>query len=147
MDSTTNRNVALLSIHPEFVEKIFDGSKTIELRRTKLRDVQHVVVYATSPVMKIVGHFDVEEIVEDTPNNLWRDYRATTGIDKKRFFQYYENRKLAVGIKIKQTHLLATPRKITFLSPDLTPPQSVRYLPFSAILKLRSCARPRKRAA
>ncbi len=37
VDSTTTWNVALLSIHPEFVSKIFNGSKTIELRRIKIR--------------------------------------------------------------------------------------------------------------
>ena len=87
MDSSTTRNVALLSIHPEFVERIVDGSKTIELRRISLpAELRHVVVYATAPVMKIVGYFDVEEIVQDSPANVWRDYCGVAGIDKKRFF-------------------------------------------------------------
>ena len=63
MDSPTARNVALLSIHPEFVERIFDGTKTIELRRISLpSELKHVVVYSTAPIMKIAGFFDVEEI-------------------------------------------------------------------------------------
>ena len=147
MDSTTNRNVALLSIHPEFANKIFDGSKSIELRRIKLRDeVQHVIVYVTSPIMKVVGYFDIEEIVEETPEFIWRTYGAVAGIDRERFFQYYDQRDLAVGIKIRRTHLLPRPKKLSFLSPKLTPPQSIQYLPFSTILKLRS-ANPEKRAA
>ena len=63
MDSSATRNVVLLSIHPEFADRIFDGSKTIELRRISLPpELKHVVVYSTAPVMKIVGYFDVDDL-------------------------------------------------------------------------------------
>lgn len=138
MDSSTARNVALLSIHPEFADQIFDGSKTIELRRINLpADLKHVVVYVTSPVMKVVGFFDVEDIVRDTPLKIWDMYGAAAGIDEQRYFQYFESRETAVGIRIQQTHPLPKPRKLSCLSRKLTPPQSIQYLPWSAIDKLR----------
>ena len=140
MDSAATRNVALLSIYPEFADQIFAGSKTIELRRIQLPDeLEHVVVYATSPVMKIVGYFDVAEIVRDTPANIWKQYRAVAGIDRKRFFSYYESRNMAVGIKIGRIHPLPIPRKLSFLAKKLTPPQSIQYLPQSYVAKLQAC--------
>ena len=148
MDSATARSVALLSIYPEFAEKIFNGSKTIELRRISLPDdLEHVIVYSTSPVMKIVGYFDVAEIVRDTPSKIWKQYGSVAGIDKKRFFSYYESRESAVGIRIRSTHPLPDPKKLSFLSRDLKPPQSIQYLPHSYIAKLQTCIAKEPQAA
>ena len=148
MDSASTRNVALLSIHPEFADQIFDGSKTIELRRIQLPDeLEHVIVYSTSPIMKIVGYFDVAEIVRDTPTKIWNQYQAVSGIDRKRFFDYYDSRPMAVGIRIARVHSLPTPRKLSFLGRNLTPPQSIQYLPYSRITKLQTCIEQKQRAA
>ena len=142
MDSPATRRIALLSIYPEFVERIFDGSKTIELRRIPLPDeLAHVIVYATSPVMRIVGYFDVAKVVHDTPAKIWNQYREVLGIDRKRYFKYYESRDIATGILVQKTHQLPTPRKLSFLSKSLTPPQSIQYLPESALGRLQSVSR------
>ena len=63
---------ALLSIKPEFIEKIFSGEKQVEFRKSCFKeDVQTVVVYATMPVGKIVGEFEIETILSDSPEELW----------------------------------------------------------------------------
>jgi len=59
----------LLSIKPEFADKIFDGTKKYEFRRRifKKEGVKKVIVYVTSPVQKIIGEFLIESIIyEDT---------------------------------------------------------------------------------
>ena len=57
----------LLSIKPEFAEKIFDGTKKFEFRKTifKNNNVQKVIVYASSPVQKVIGEFSIEDILND----------------------------------------------------------------------------------
>ena len=47
-------NAFLLSIKPEYAEKIFAGIKTYEYRRKIFKDgsVKTVVVYVTSPIKK-----------------------------------------------------------------------------------------------
>ena len=49
----------LLSIKPEFVERIFDGSKKYEYRKMlfKRNDINVVVIYASAPVKRVVGEF------------------------------------------------------------------------------------------
>ena len=49
----------LLSIKPEFVEKIFSGEKLYEYRKAMFKNVNvsSVVIYSTMPVGKIVGEF------------------------------------------------------------------------------------------
>ena len=54
----------LLSIKPEFVEKIFDGSKKYEYRKVlpKRTDISVIVIYASAPVQRVVGEFRINEI-------------------------------------------------------------------------------------
>ncbi len=55
----------LLSIKPKYAELIFDGSKKFEFRRTIFKNIQvkTVVVYASSPVQRVIGEFQIEEIL------------------------------------------------------------------------------------
>ena len=49
----------LLSIKPEFVEKIFSGEKRFEYRKSifKQQNIDTIVIYSTMPVGMIVGEF------------------------------------------------------------------------------------------
>ena len=121
---------ALLSIKPEFAEKIFSGEKGFEFRKaTFSRDVSSIVLYVTAPVGKIVGEFKVVSILEDTPASLWEQTRDQAGISKQFFFTYFKGRKKAFAIEI------GNPRKYEeAIDPDrdgqkFVPPQSFRYLP------------------
>ena len=55
----------LLSIKPEFVERIFDGSKKYEYRKMlfKRNDINVVVIYASAPVKRVVGEFRIKDIL------------------------------------------------------------------------------------
>lgn len=95
---------ALLSIKPEFVDKIFSGQKCFEFRKSAFRqEVSSVVIYATSPVCRIVGEFEVKGILQETPQMLWRKTKTRAGISKEFFFQYFSGREQAVAIIIGNT--------------------------------------------
>ena len=58
---------AVFSIKPYFADAILDGSKTVELRKvTPKRPVERAWIYATAPVMSIIGHFITGQIREAT---------------------------------------------------------------------------------
>ena len=61
------RKILLLSIHPEHAKNIFDGIKTVELRRTRprLSKCDQVLVYVSSPTKALVGAFEVKKVIED----------------------------------------------------------------------------------
>ncbi|MFK4534267.1 putative transcriptional regulator [Bradyrhizobium ottawaense] len=69
--------LALLSIKPVHTENIFSGRKTFEYRRKVFArsDVRTVLVYCTKPVGKLVGEFDIDEILQDSPSRLWKQTR------------------------------------------------------------------------
>ena len=64
----------VLSIKPEFANKIFEGSKKFEFRRSifKNRNVKSIIVYASSPVQKVIGEFEIGKIYNDDLRTLWK---------------------------------------------------------------------------
>jgi len=119
----------LLSIKPEFASKIFDGSKRYEYRRVifKRDEVTTIVVYASVPIKKVIGEFEIAEILHDEPKLLWATTGEQSGITKKRFLQYFANILMGYAIKIKQARKYEIPVPINQFTLS-RPPQSFMYL-------------------
>lgn len=119
----------VLSIKPEFADKIFDGTKKFEFRKVifKNPDVKKIIVYASSPVQKIIGEFEIDYIINHDIETLWDKTKSQSGISKDYFFEYFEDRKHGFAIKIKNTRLYKIPKCIR-ADYNLIPPQSFLYL-------------------
>jgi predicted transcriptional regulator len=119
----------LLSIKPGFAEKIFDGSKKFEFRRSIFKNthVKTIIVYASSPVQKVIGEFEIEKILNQDLSCLWEETKAHAGIDENYFYKYFEDKEKGFAIKIKKTKKYKIP---LCLKKDfkLTPPQSFLYI-------------------
>lgn len=120
----------LLSIRPEYVERIFAGTKRYEFRRRPYgnRDVRTVVVYATKPVGKIVGEFDVDSILGEAPDELWTRTAALSGISRDFFDAYFEGRQIAYALKIGDVRPYPEPISPEAVLEKFTPPQSYMYV-------------------
>lgn len=91
----------LLSINPEHVEKILSGEKKFEFRKVRCRpDVDKIIIYATSPVMQIVGEVDVLDIIEDNPETVWERTSEHAGISREFYNNYYKGKGKAVAYKL-----------------------------------------------
>lgn len=92
----------LLSIKPEYVEKIFSKEKKYEFRKSifKNPNIKSIIIYSSSPVKKVVGEFEIENIIQDTPKNLWNLDPKNTGISEEKFYKYFENKEKGYAIKI-----------------------------------------------
>jgi predicted transcriptional regulator len=104
----------LLSINPEHVENILNGSKQFEFRKIQCRsDVDKIIIYSTSPVMRVVGEAEVLDIIVDTPEQVWDKTFELAGISKQFYDVYFQNREKAVAyrlgkiIKYKEPAMLA----------------------------------------
>lgn len=97
----------LLSIKPEFVHKIFEGTKKFEFRKRVFKDisVKKVIVYSSSPEQKVVGEFEIESILNDTPNNIWIQTKLYSGISQEFYDEYFEGRDRAYAIKVGSTKM------------------------------------------
>lgn len=119
----------LLSIKPEFAKLIFDGTKKFEFRKAifKNTEITTVVVYASSPMQKVIGEFEIDTIINDEVGSLWKKTKKFAGIDEDYFYQYFAEREIGYAIKIKKTKKY---RKPLSLKEDFNvlPPQSFLYL-------------------
>lgn len=119
----------LLSIKPQFAIKIFDGTKKFEFRKTvfKNSNINTVIVYASSPMQKVIGEFTIDEIMEEEPETLWEMTQKHSGISKEFFDEYFLNRDRAFAIKVKDIIRYKEPKEL--IDFDLSfAPQSYVYL-------------------
>ena len=118
----------VLSIKPEFAEKIFLGTKKYEFRRAifKNPDIKKIIVYASSPVQKVIGEFEIDKIISYDLNTLWDKTKECSGITKEYFFQYFGDKENGFAIKIKKAKLYDTPKCLKE-DYNLVPPQSFSY--------------------
>ena len=120
----------LLSIKPEYADKILSGEKLYEFRKIVFKDksVKSVVIYATMPVGKVVGEFDIDHIIQDNPKSLWELTKEFSGISKSFFDAYFSGRDKAFAIKIKNPNKYAKPLALNKLLTNGIAPQSFCYL-------------------
>lgn len=87
----TNKCEILLSINPEYVEQILCGKKKYEFRKNLCkRRVDKNIIYSTSPIMKVVGEAEVEEVLFDKPQKIWNITKKHSGVNKVFLNKYYE---------------------------------------------------------
>lgn len=100
----------LLSIRPEFLPSIFCGDKKYEFRRRIFaRPVDVVLVYATAPIQRVVGEFDVRSVVTEPLQTLWELTRQLAGIEEYLFLQYFRGMNYGHAIEIGEVRRYATP--------------------------------------
>lgn len=118
----------ILSIKPQFANKIFEGSKQFEFRKAifKNPDIKKIIVYASAPVQKVIGEFEIDEIITNDPHTLWQKTKSKSGITEDYFFEYFQDRHVAYAIKVKKVrrYKMALCLRKDF---KLLPPQSFMY--------------------
>jgi predicted transcriptional regulator len=117
----------LLSIKPQYSQKIFSGEKKYEFRRRKPKcAVDRVFVYESSPAKNIVGWFSVKHVLVGSPEEA-------SGIEKSNYFSYCRGRDIVYAFEIDEISKFAYPMDPFELFCDFKPPQSFLYLDGSKI--------------
>ena len=128
MDSEPDPSIALLSIHPEYVELIATGEKKVEFRRIRFqRHLTHIVVYSTSPEKRLVGYFEVEDMEVDSPELISSKYEANGGVSPETLSKYMKDATHAVAIIIGNFYSFSKHIDLNDIG-IVSPPQSFRYL-------------------
>lgn len=120
----------LLSIKPKFADAILEGSKTFELRRAIFRsqDVRTIVIYASSPVRRVVGECTIDKILALKPTKLWDVVSDGAGVDRGFFDDYFNGREVGFALKITGPKRYASPKVLYEHFGLSRPPQSFCYL-------------------
>ena len=120
----------LLSIKPEYAEKILSGEKKFEFRRVlpKNKAVKKVVIYATLPIGKVVGEFEIAELISESPIHLWERTAEFSGISSNFFEAYFEGRDIAHAIKVGKVKKYNQQKDLADILPSGIAPQSFCYI-------------------
>lgn len=123
------RKQALLSIHPEHAEAILSGAKSFEFRKVAFRQqIEIVLIYATAPISKVIGSFEVEAIISAEPSAIWEQASQSSGLTRERFDAYYSGKSVAHAIKVINPRRFSRPKPLSTYVKSGTPPQSFCYV-------------------
>ena len=118
----------LLSIKPEYVNKIISGKKTYEFRKFHCREgIDTIVIYATAPMKKVIGEVALVGIIEGDVEYVWHATRGFGGILKRDYKKYYQEREVAIAYQLGEVTVYEEPMRLEDLGLDYVP-QSFAYI-------------------
>ena len=125
----------LMSIKPEFVEKILSGEKLYEFRKSVFREnPKRIFIYSIYPEKRIVGHFTPEEIICRPPEELWNSFSEVSGISREDFFRYYADAEKGYAIRIDSLNVFDEPIDMDQYK-EFRAPQSFCYVENNELLR------------
>lgn len=126
----------LMSIKPCYSQAILAGEKTVEFRRVfgdAAAAADQVIIYESSPTMRIVGSFGIERVHTGLPYDYVRNVAVASGrlpgIDFNLYMSYMQGSKSATAIYIKDVIRYEIPIDPRQIDPKFYPPQSYRWMP------------------
>lgn len=103
----------LISINPEHVENILNGTKKYEYRKIAAKkDISSIIIYETTPVKRIVAEAEIIDVLMFTPEELWVQTKNASGIDKVFFDEYFKGREVAYAYKLGKVKKYETPKTL-----------------------------------
>ncbi len=122
--------ILVMSIKPEFADRIFGGTKDVELRRVRpsVTPGDVVLVYASSPISALVGAFVVDGLVFAGVRELWKRHSARFGIHEPAYYSYFAGARTAYGLEIgARVRFSALGLEDLRRSARFSPPQSYSF--------------------
>ena len=118
----------IISIKPEHVKNILNGTKKFEYRTKAAKsDVHKIIIYETTPIQKIVAEAEVIEVLVMEPDDLWRVTSEFSGISKSFFDNYFKSRKIAYAYRLGNVKIYDCPKTLVEFGLK-TAPQSFAYV-------------------
>lgn len=145
---TRDRGVVILSVRSPHVDRLLDGTKTIELRRTSWRVAVGTValLYASGPGRRqLVGSATVDGTFVAPVDAVWREFAGHAAVTRGEFDRYFAGVANGVAIRVRDVRRLPEPIPLAELRrrhPRFRPPQSFRYVDHRELSRLLNGERP-----
>lgn len=130
----------IISIKPQYSSMIFNGAKTVELRKkigTLFEPGRRIYIYSSSPVKMLAGEATIASIQVGAPSAIAQIAFEKGCISKDNFDKYFFNRNEAFVIYLY--NVIEYESKVPLASlraAGITPPQSYCYAARDIILDL-----------
>jgi predicted transcriptional regulator/N-acetylglutamate synthase-like GNAT family acetyltransferase len=134
MGGFTSDNQLLMSVKPEFAERIMQRKKTVELRRKfSTRWIGHRInIYASAPVMGLIGEARIAGVVAGKPDVIWERFHEQVGCSRAEFNTYATGTDELYAIELDDVRPYRNGLSLVQMShlvkEHLTPPQSYMTL-------------------
>ena len=123
----------VLSVRPQYCDKILSGEKFVELRRRfpmlgTTGTIAHI--YATSPIKSIVGNVKIAAVSKMPVMDIWMKYSSGAEISKEDFEIYFSGVEEGFAITLQSAQRFARYFRLDELRRyfDFHPPQSYAYV-------------------
>lgn len=120
----------LISVHPKYVSKIMNGTKKVEFRRVwAAQKVTHLVIYSTSPEMKVKATVEIERVLTGGKTALWevaKEYGG--GLTRNELRTYFDGVSKGHAILLSEIKQLKESLSLAEVIPGMRAPQSYVYL-------------------
>ena len=84
------KNKILLSIKPEYVKSITNGTKKYEYRKIcAKKDVHSIIIYATTPIKRVVAEVEITDVLICPPSELWKKTNKSIWSNKRFFWSLF----------------------------------------------------------
>ena len=118
----------IVSINPEYVDKILSGEKKFEYRtRVAKQQVDTLIIYATKPIMKVVAEVEILEVITTSPEELWNQTKHQSGITKAFFDKYFKDKQVAYAYRLGEVKVCERPKYLLDFGLRMAP-QSFAYV-------------------
>ena len=118
----------LISINPEHVENIINGTKKYEYRRVAAKqDISSIIIYETFPIKRIVAEAEIEDVLMLSKEELWNVTKDKSGISKEFYDEYFKEKEIAYAYKLGKVTVYEKPKLLSEYNIKCAP-QSFVYL-------------------
>lgn len=137
----------LLSIKPEYVEKILQGTKKFEYRkRLAKEEVSVIYIYSTFPSMKVVASVQVIGRLSASPTSLWEKTKTKAGISRSKYREYFHGCKIAYAYELGEVSIFKKEKELIEYGIS-TPPQSFVYINTNRIINKNITRKTKKQSS
>ena len=129
---TTALRPLIISLKPCYANLLFEGLKTVELRRriaSRISD-RDVFIYVSSPIRELRGGFRVGKVWEGSPDAVWHSVAELATLDRQEFDAYFQGQTVAYALEVTNVWEYYSPVGLSWLRDrfdDFVVPQSWRY--------------------
>lgn len=122
----------VLSVKPDYSEKILDGHKTVELRRRfpiSAPSGAIAYIYATSPIKAMVGTAEISDVLKLPIEQIWTEFESSASIERNKFDKYFEGLSEGYALLFDEVKSFSRPLPLSELREKFgfEPPQSFLY--------------------
>ena len=123
----------IVSIRPQYSNRIMTGEKTVELRRRFPASAPRgtiLYIYSSSPQRAMVGHAKIDGVHKLALDEIWRRYADVACVERLDFDSYFDGLEQGYAVKLTNVHSFEPPVSLSLLRKcfKFEPPQSFQYV-------------------